>query len=332
MSTPSLGKLERVDLRAVWSNETDDFTPWLAAQANLDDLGETLGMQLELQATEEPVGPYFADIVCQDLADDSYVVIENQLEVTNHDHLGKLLTYAAHFKASTVIWVAKTFTDQHRAAVDWLNDMATEGNRFFGLEVEVWRIGESAYAPKFNVVAKPNSWTKGGQKQVATLSEARQLQLDFWHGFHEYVAQNGLRVRLNSAPAARNWMAAGRVERPGFLLSAIASTYSEYAGWGGHELRAELLIRRGDLSTQYHQRLQSQKAVLEQDMESELKWSNPQETTAFKIYSRKDVDLHDTEARSEQYAWLLEQLESFHRVFGSRIRELDNQSEGQSEG
>ncbi len=91
----------------------------VATQKNLDDLGETLGMQIEFQAREEAVGPYSADILCRDIDDDSYVVIENQLEETEHDHLGKLLTYAAHFKASTVVWVAKAFSEQHRAAIDW---------------------------------------------------------------------------------------------------------------------------------------------------------------------------------------------------------------------
>lgn len=331
MTSRNLGKLERVDPHAIWVNETDDFTPWLATRENLDDLGEILDMQLELQATEEAVGPYFADIVCRDLADDSYVVIENQLEVTDHDHLGKLLMYAAHFNASTVVWVAKTFTDQHRAAIDWLNDIAAEGTRFFGLEIEVWRIGESAYAPKFNMVAKPNSWTKVGRAQTVGLSEVQQVQLQFWRGFHDYVAQNGRQVRLSSTPAARNWMAAGRVERPGFLLSAVASTWSETEGWKGHELRAELIIRRGELSAEYHERLRSQKTAIEQEMDAELKWSNPEETTAFKIYSRKDVDLDDSETRSDQYSWLLEQLEGFHRVFASRIRELEDPPEGQSQ-
>ena len=321
-----LGKLERVDLRAVWRDEADDFTPWLALQENLDTLGDTLGMQIEFQAREKAVGPYSADILCRDVDDDRYVVIENQLETTDHDHLGKLLTYAAHFNASTVVWVAQAFTDQHRAAVDWLNDTSAEGTRFFALEIEVWRIGESAYAPKFNMVAKPNNWTKGGQAHAASLSETGQVQLDFWKGFYDHVEQHGQQIRLTSTPQGRNRMNAGGIGRPGFRLCAIASTYSETMGWKGQELRAELIIRHRELSAQYHDLLLSQKAEIEQEMGGELSWPTPGDSTTCKIYSRKDVDLYDPDARNEQYTWLLEQLESLYRVFAGRIQELEPRS------
>ena len=200
MIPENLGKLESVDLREVWRNEADNFTPWLAKQENLDDLGETLGMQVEFQAREEAVGPYSADILCRDIDDDSYVVIENQLEETNHDHLGKLLTYAAHFKASTVVWVAKAFSEQHRAAIDWLNETSVEGTQFFALEIEVWRIGESAYAPKFNIVAKPNNWTRGGRSTVASLTETQRVQLEFWIGFEDHALEHGQHVKLTASP------------------------------------------------------------------------------------------------------------------------------------
>ena len=318
-----LGKLERIDLRTVWRNEADNFTPWLATQRNLDDLGETLGMQIEFQAREEAVGPYSADILCRDIDDDSYVVIENQLEETNHDHLGKLLTYAAHFKASTVVWVAKAFADQHRAAIDWLNETSVEGTQFFALEIEVWRIGESAYAPKFNMVAKPNNWTRGGRSTAASLTETQRVQLEFWKGFDDHVSRHGQQIKLSASPKAKTSMAAGGLGRTGFLLAAVASTYSETRGWNGQELRAELSISRGELSGRFHDFLQSEKSEIEREMGGELNWYNPEDSNACRIYSRKDVELYDPDARSEHYTWLLEQLESFHRVFAERIRKLE---------
>ena len=318
-----LGKLERIDLRTVWRNEADNFTPWLATQRNLDDLGETLGMQIEFQAREEAVGPYSADILCRDIVDDSYVVIENQLEETDHDHLGKLLTYAAHFKASTVVWVAKTFTEQHRAAVDWLNETSAEGTQFFALEIEVWRIGESAFAPKFNMVAKPNNWTKGGRSTAASLTETQRVQLEFWKGFQDHVSRHGQQIKLSASPKAKTSMAAGGLGRTGFLLAAVASTYSETRGWNGQELRAELSISRGELSGRFHDFLQSEKSEIEREMGGELNWYNPEDSNACRIYSRKDVELYDPDARSEHYTWLLEQLESFHRVFAERIQKLE---------
>lgn len=319
-----MGKLERVDLRQVWQNEADDFTPWLAQQENLDDLGETLGIQIEFQAREEAVGPFSADILCRDIDDDSYVIIENQLEDTNHDHLGKLLTYAAHFRVSTVVWVTKAFSEQHRAAVDWLNEISFEGTQFFALETEVWRIGESALAPKFNIVAKPNNWTKGGRSTVTSLTETQRVQLEFWIGFYDHVSRHGPQLKLTESPQAKRRMAVGGVGRPGFRLSAVASTLSETMGWNGQELRAELRISRGEHSGQFYDLLHSQKSEIERDMGCELSWYNPEDSNACRIYSRRDVDLYDSDARSEQYTWLIDQLERLRRVFEDRIQRLES--------
>src|SRR6266540_2785222 len=114
-----LGRIERVDLRSVWTNEGHDFTPWLATDENLSILGERLGIDLELEAQEKDVGPFRADILCKNSADESWVVIENQIERTNHKHLGQLLTYAAGLKAVTIVWISAEFCEEHRAALDW---------------------------------------------------------------------------------------------------------------------------------------------------------------------------------------------------------------------
>jgi hypothetical protein len=116
-----LGKLERVDLRDIWTSEASDFTPWLARERNLEILGDTLGIELELEAQEKAVGPFRADILCKDIATDSWVLIENQLERTDHTHLGQLLTYASGLEAVTIVWIAARFTEEHRSTLDWLN-------------------------------------------------------------------------------------------------------------------------------------------------------------------------------------------------------------------
>src|ERR1041385_6781542 len=113
-SSYGLGRLERVDLREIWQSESGNFTPWLALKENLDLLGDTLGIDLQFEAQEKGVGPYRADIVCKDTSDDSWVLIENQLEVTDHLHLGQILTYAAGLGAVTVVWISQRFTDEHR--------------------------------------------------------------------------------------------------------------------------------------------------------------------------------------------------------------------------
>ena len=199
MAKASLGRLEPVAVREVWPNEESDFTPWLAEPENLGVLADALGMSLEFVAREEKVGPYSADILCRDPNDQTKVVVENQLGQTDHDHLGKLLTYAAHFNARVLVWVARTFTDQHRAALDWLNEVSETGTRFFGLEIELWKIGDSVPAPKFNVVARPNDWTRDGV-DAAALTDTQRMQLAFWEGFTEFVSRKGTIVKKRNLP------------------------------------------------------------------------------------------------------------------------------------
>lgn len=155
MTTPNLAKIERIaDLRATWPNEAQYFTPWLAD--NIGELGEVLGMDLELKGTEAAVGSYFLDILATDLNSRRPVIIENQLEATDHSHLGQLLTYAAGFDAGVVVWVTREFRDEHRQALDWLNQRTDGNTEFFGVVVELWRIGDSLPAPHFNLVSVPN--------------------------------------------------------------------------------------------------------------------------------------------------------------------------------
>src|SRR5207253_4282005 len=138
MSTPTLGRLERIDdLRTTWISESDDFTPWLAQPENLKLLGEGVGIDLEFEAQEKDVGPFRADILFKNTLDASWVLIENQLERTDHIHLGQLLTYAAGLETVTIIWIAKRFAEEHSATLDWLKDMTNERCSLLGLDVEV---------------------------------------------------------------------------------------------------------------------------------------------------------------------------------------------------
>ena len=154
----TLANIEQVDLREVWPSEPSDFTPWLAD--NISALGTALGLELEMRQLEAEVGGYSLDILASDLNRDRPVVIENQLEATDHDHLGKLLTYAAGFDANVVVWLTREFRDEHRQALDWLNQRTGEDTLFFGVVVELWKIDNSRPAPHFNLVAAPNDWRK----------------------------------------------------------------------------------------------------------------------------------------------------------------------------
>ena len=181
---------QETNLRKVWPNEAKDFTPWLAE--HLEYIGNILEMDLELVETESKVGGYSADILAktEDSESDteSYVVIENQLEDSNHDHLGKLITYASGKKAKAIVWVVKTAREEHREAIKWLNDNTNSELGFYLLEIELWHIGNSKLAPKFNVVERPNEWAKV-VKTSNDVSDTKVLQLEFWQAFIDYASK-----------------------------------------------------------------------------------------------------------------------------------------------
>src|SRR5215510_12155532 len=217
MNTKPLGRLQKVDLREAWASESSDFTPWLAQEENLKLLGDTIGIELELESQEKNVGPFRADLLCKDTATDAWVLIENQLERTDHSHLGQLLTYAAGLDAVTIVWVAERFTDEHRAALDWLNERTDEKINFFGLEVELWRIGDSPVGPKFNIVCKPNDWTRSIQKAAeGELSEHKQMQFKFWTAFRNFMEEKQSSVRCQK-PNPLHWMTHG-IGKTGFHM------------------------------------------------------------------------------------------------------------------
>lgn len=157
---PKLGKIEKVNVRDVWPHEALNFTKWLAQEENLTMLGDACSIELELKDTESAVGSFAVDIYAQEADTERKVIIENQLEDTNHDHLGKIITYAAGKGAGVVIWVVARARDEHRNAIEWLNEHTDSDCAFFLVEIEVWRIGDSPMAPRFNVVESPNEWAR----------------------------------------------------------------------------------------------------------------------------------------------------------------------------
>lgn len=198
-----LGRLEEVkDIRAVWPDEARNFTTWLAKPENLSILGDAIGLALEEPKTEFMVGPYRADLVCRDDRD-RRVIIENQLEKTDHRHLGQLLTYAVHINASTIVWIAKEFTDEHRATLEWLNQHTDDGVEFFAIEIQLWKIGDSPIAPRFNVTCKPNSWTRVAKPDAAS-GAAGAKHLRFWNLFNDRVANSSKPIRTLK-PSTSHW-------------------------------------------------------------------------------------------------------------------------------
>lgn len=320
MTAATLGRLERIDLRDIWVSEAADFTPWLARAENLSILSDTLGLELELEAQERAVGPFRADILCKDIGTDRWVLIENQLERTDHSHLGQLLTYASGLEAVTIIWIAARFTEEHRSTLDWLNRITDESFRFFGLEVELWRIGTSPAAPKFNIVSKPNDWSHSVAHAARAideteLSETRIAQRAYWLALNPVLSAMGGPISGNRKPQPQSWMTYA-IGRSGFHLGATMIRPK-------NQVRAELYIS-GDNAKRYFALLLDQKAAVEQELHYPLEWEElpARNDCRISVYMN-EVDPEDESDWPRQHQWLAQHLNDLHRVFANRVKALD---------
>jgi hypothetical protein len=190
-----LGKIEDVALRNIWINEARDFTPWLAVQENLDYLGEILGLNLVEAEQEVSVGSFSADIHCKIENDNRTVIIENQIESSNHDHLGKTIVYASGVDASVIVWIVKNARPEHVSAVEWLNDHTDSDIGFFLVEIHAIKIGNSDPAPQFKIIAQPNEYMKsvktGSDKE---LTRSQLGRYEFWTQLNTYIEESGVKL------------------------------------------------------------------------------------------------------------------------------------------
>jgi hypothetical protein len=311
----NIGRLFKIDPRNLWAGESSHFTPWLAREENISLLSDTIGLELEVVSEERNVGPFRADILCRNTLDGSYVLIENQLERTDHTHLGQLLTYAAGLEAVTIIWIARVFTEEHRAALDWLNRMTNEDIRFFGIELEVYRIGESDPAPFFQLVSKPNDWTKAVQhtRKQEELSDAKALNLEYWSAMRKFFEQSGTRIKVQK-PQAQHWMTFS-IGRSDLNLATIASVRDRF-------IRVEFSLL-GDLAKE---RFYEMKNKFEQQSYQELGenivWDELVGKQMSRVYILIEAEVASRARWPEQFHWFLNQLESFDAFFRPRIKQI----------
>ena len=318
-----LGKLEQIkDLRSVWQSEARDFTPWLSQVENLALIGETLNFGsdwLELVETEANVGCFSADIVCRDTGrDDHIVLIENQFGNSDHDHLGKLLTYAAGRKAKTIIWIAQHIRDEHRAAIDLLNDATDDEYQFFALEIELWKIGDSPIAPRFSIIAKPNDWSRIVAKSVrrtveGNLTKLKQTYIDYWAAFKEYLGEHS-QLRCQK-PSPQQWMYLP-IGRSYFTLTASLNTQESWI--------QAFLEFHGDNGTQFFNAMKQQQAQIDTESEFDLMWDELPGRKGAKILIKKTgVTPTDRESWEDQHKWLVEKLNHLYVLFHQRVKELE---------
>ena len=309
MTTDKLGKLVKVDLRAYWKYEAHDFTPWLSEKENIDLLGEAIGLELEVEGQESRVGAFRADLVCRDNVGGYLVIVENQFGKTDHDHLGKLLTYAAGKGAATLVWVTEEFKEEHRATIDWLNDNTSEGIHFFGVQIELWKIGDSRPAPKFHVVSKPNDWTKIIRHREG-MSETETLRLKFWTGFRDVMERNKGNVKPTS-PQKSHWMSFS-IGRSGFHLNALVGIQKSQI--------AVQLIMNGQLAEAHYRLLLQQKDEVEREIGQPLEWRELPDNKQKQVNLRlEDCDVENEQRWGDFHTWLYEYLEKFHAAFHKRI-------------
>jgi hypothetical protein len=308
-----LGALKRVFIRDVWKHEEGDFTPWLAQAENVAQLAAAIGIELEVTGVEVPVGPFSADILAKNSSGE-FIIIENQFGKTDHDHLGKVLTYAATLNASAVVWIAERFTDEHRKAIEWLNDHTSNDLSLFAVELELWRIDDSRPAVQFNVLSEPSEIVRQATaiRAAGPVSEARQLQGEFWAGFRELLLAKKIVV---SAQAARPqyWfnVALGRAY---IHLSNIASVADSRIG-----VRVYISNR---VASEALPQLEAQKSEIESEIGSPLKW-NPNPNAIDKvIVLDRGADLNDRTKWPEYFEWLCERVAQFKRAFEPRIKQL----------
>lgn len=310
-----LSTLVRVPLREAWKHEAGDFTPWLAETANLATLADALGLgELELVATEHQVGDFKLDILCTDGADQ--VIIENQLERTNHAHLGQIITYAAGIGAKKITWVAETFRPEHVAALEFLNQNTTEDLNFFAVEIELWRIGDSPLAPKFEVVVRPNEWAKAGREQARAAVSAtptKQLYLRLWTELAALLAKRAPTIRPQK-PRPQMWLSIS-MGRAGFRLNPTASQQ-------GKRLGVEVYINHPE-SKRLFQALATQREQLEVQLGFVLDWQELPEAQACRIASwRPNSPLEEEASWGEYLEWFVERLVKMNAVFRPAIQAL----------
>lgn len=311
----TLGRLTRLDLRDIWSSEAQDFTPWLARGENLALLSDTLGLDLELEAVEQNVGPFRADILCRDTLSDRFVLIENQLERTDHTHLGQLLTYAAGLDAVTIIWIAAKVTDEHRAALDWLNEITATEIRFFALEIELWRIADSPVAPKFNVVSQPNDWSRQasvGRQATVGVSPLQQMQREYWAGVEALIGAAAGALRPVSPPA-QSWLVHG-IGRTGVMLGLSMNTRAKW-------IRVEIYLT-GKRADSDWAALYAQRAQIEASLGA-LDWQELPGKADYRIcLARPGTDPTDQDAWPDQHGWLARQAARLHAGFRPYVARL----------
>ncbi len=306
--TPAVAFLKSIDPRSVFPKEASAFTPWLAEEKNIDVLGDAIGLRLQVQSREHKVGSFRADLLCQDVQTGDPVLIENQLEGSDHSHLGQLLTYAAGLEAVSIVWIATSFSEDHRAALNWLNQITDERFNFFAVELELWSIADSLPAPRLLVVVRPSGWNRSVRRgtRVALLPDPARRRLEYWQMFLSQLTLEDSGIRLPQPNTLGNI----RFTLRGNDLWVTVFTTTEK----GHRRVGVFLVgRTGDF-----ERLKRERRSIEAELGEPLDWNPDEDGTSWRIAACRECDPEDRSDWADQHRWLSATLNGFIRVFRPR--------------
>lgn len=292
-----LGKLEKIELREVWRHEALDFTRWLAKKENIAILSKEIGIDIEVIETEMSVGRYNVDIYARDIESNKRIVIENQLENTNHDHLGKMLVYAAGLDADIAIWVVKDVNEEHRQAIEWLNDNSFEKINIFLVKVELWQIDNSPIAPKFQVICEPNNWAKVLKQQSKdNITDLELRQMEYWQGFVDY-AKSKDKTYISQRPSIYNWYVI-RIGSTDYKIKLVHSVNSNI-------MRCQLEIFNDSI----YKKLEQYRTEIDNKING-LEWEYLEDRKVNRISCN-----NSSKDNASSYVWLLDMVDRFKEVF-----------------
>ena len=315
-----IGTLSPVDVREIWADEAGDFTPWLAENADL--VGEALGMDLLHEQTEAAVGRYSADLVFREESTDRLVVVENMFGPTDHDHLGKLIVYAAGLEAGYAVLLAPEFRDEHRSALDWLNSISAEDFGFFGVVLEAWRIGDSIPAPRLRVEVKPDNWSRSVQTARSSgLTDTQRAYLRFWGEFLPAFKDAHPGWTRRTAPRNKHWMT---FPSAGGGLAKYSATFCRPAG--KYRLRAETYVATRDKAAtkEAFDELYGRRKQIEQAIGEELDWDrlDSKHASRISLYYPGEIRVTDEERWPEARDWLIQAMGKMRGTFDPVLREM----------
>ncbi|MBU2492347.1 MAG: DUF4268 domain-containing protein [Bacteroidetes bacterium] len=304
----NLSRLVKTDLRKVWNHEAQDFTTWLAQDINLELLSEEIGIDIKLIQTEAGVGKFNVDILAEEETTGRKIIIENQLEITDHNHLGKVVTYASGYDANIIIWIVKDVREEHKRAVEWLNEHTDEDVNFFLIKIEVWQIGNSFPAPKFNIISRPNEWAKVIKNiSSSSISDTKLQQQQFWSSFSEFVKTKNSKLRLRT-PKPQHWY--------NFSIGSSHAHIGLTINTRDNFLGCEIYIPR---NKELFNHLKKHKKEIEKKLGQKLEWKDA--NIASRILLKKQVrSVFDNASYEDYFQWFYDKTIIYTNLFGKLIK------------